>query len=85
MQGMAKDTCLPKLLRAELVHEFNNKSDRPTYYPARLASGKVTLPPWQGSADLRALSATNGFAVVPAGEMRYAAGSPMDVLMPELD
>ena len=85
MQGVVKETCLPTSYRAGLTHEFTHKSDRPTYYPARLGSGGVTLPIWQGSADLRALSATNGFAVVPPGEIRYAAGSLIDVLVTELD
>jgi molybdopterin molybdotransferase len=85
LQGMDHDSVCPQPVRFELTHEFVHKSDRPTYYPARVTSSGVTLPRWQGSADLRALSGTNAFAVVPPGEMRYAAGSPMDVLVPDLD
>jgi molybdopterin molybdotransferase len=85
LQGRLAEALLSKVLRVELAGEFQHRSDRPTYYPARLEGGRVTLPPWQGSADLRALTETNALAVVPVGEMRYSAGTPMDVIVPELD
>jgi len=85
LQGQPHNACLPHTLRAELSHDFATKSDRTTYYPARLEAGRVSLPKWHGSADLRALCGTDGFAVVPSGEMRYPAGTPLDVLVPGLD
>ncbi len=85
LQGRQEAACRPRMLRAELAHDFDYKSDRPSYHPACLEGCRVTLPRWHGSADLRALSGTDGFAVVPAGEMRYPAGTPLDVIVPDLD
>src|SRR5205807_4338386 len=50
----------PRVVSAALVEDFPYKTDRPTYYPARLetaADGWHVRPvAWFGSADLRALS-----------------------------
>jgi molybdopterin molybdotransferase len=72
------------VVAAELSADFTYKTDRPTYYPARLEhaarSWRVEMLPWQGSADLRALLPADGLAVLPAGELIYRAGQFLDVL-----
>ncbi len=82
-----QDSHLPNIIRAILTDEFQYRSDRPTYYPAKLGeedgSFRVTMVPWFGSADLRGLSAANAFAIVPKGENQFPAGHVMDVLSVE--
>lgn len=80
---------LAPLRQAKLTADYVHKSDRPTYYPVQLryeSTGWSATPiTWRGSGDLRSICLSNGFAVFPAGEVRYAAGSVIDVLMPEFD
>jgi len=76
-------------IKAKCGSEFSHKSDRPTYYPAKLnltADGwEAHAVGWKGSGDLRSICASNGFAVLPPGEVRYSAGDLMDVLLTEFD
>ena len=69
---------------AALTDDFSHRSDRPTYYPARLANqlGRVTIEPldWQGSADLRTLVEANALACFPAGRQQFHAGEMIRVL-----
>lgn len=78
---------VPPTLQVKLVVDFVHKSDRPTYYPVQLTihAGRYQAAPvpWKGSGDLRSLCRADGFAVLPAGEVRYAAGDLIDVLLPD--
>ena len=73
---------------AALAVEHAHRGNRPTYHPARLtvADGRTTVEPvrWQGSGDLRALTAANAWACFPAGDRTYPAGRAIRVLrLPE--
>jgi molybdopterin molybdotransferase len=74
----------PRMIHAELVEDFAYQSDRPTYYPVRLEDGErgwqIRPCPWFGSADLRALTQANVFAVFPAGNHQHSAGQRFPVL-----
>jgi molybdopterin biosynthesis enzyme len=64
---------------AALARDFPYKTDRPTYFPARLEAGdggwQIQPAQWFGSSDLRPLSGTNAFVLLPAGDHRHAAGT----------
>jgi molybdopterin molybdotransferase len=80
---------LPNLAQAQLAEDFALRTDRPTYYPARLMMDKGTLKArpaaWFGSPDLRGLGAANGFIVFPAGDHVYQAGKLFDVLTADFE
>lgn len=67
---------------AEAVAETN---DRPTYRPARLepveGGWAVRLLPWAGAPDLRGLQPADALLVLPAGDARYDAGTPVSVVL----
>ena len=69
---------------APLAVEFQQRSDRPTYHPARLVGtgANLTVTPldWQGSADLRTLVDAGALACFPGGARTYAAGKVIRVL-----
>ena len=69
----------------ELTIDFANRSERPTYHPARLctAEGKTFIEPltWQGSGDLRTLVDANALAILEPGPRQYAAGQEVKVLL----
>jgi molybdopterin molybdotransferase len=71
----------PKERRLPLSESLTAKHDRPTYHPAVIGADSVRPLPWQGSADLRALLPANGFVVLPPGEVSYAAGEIVDVIL----
>ncbi len=77
---------LPAVMQATLTTEFQHKSDRPTYFPVKLSllegHWQATPLKWKGSGDLRTLSEATTFAIFPVGEVRYAAGSSIEVLVP---
>jgi molybdopterin molybdotransferase len=77
----------PHMIEAELVEDFAYKTDRPTYYPARLESAtdgwKVRPVPWFGSPDLRGLAQAEAFVVLPAGDHQHRAGQRFAVLAVE--
>ncbi len=77
----------PRLRQAALAGDFHHRSDRPTYYPARLrtsgAGWRAEPVPWFGSPDLRAVTAANAFIVLAAGEHTYRAGDTLNVLCVE--
>jgi molybdopterin molybdotransferase len=74
----------PHFVQAAVVEDFEHRSDRPTYRPARLrASGtgwQVQPVAWFGSADLRGVTEANAFVVLPEGEHRYRTGDMLPVL-----
>jgi molybdopterin molybdotransferase len=69
----------------ELIAAYEQRGDRPTYFPARLRQDRgrvcVDLLDWRGSADLRTLAQADGLAVFPAGRSRYDAGQRVCVLL----
>ena len=59
----------PQPIAAVLTAPIDNRGDRPTYHPARIAFGSdgrlaVTPVRWAGSGDLRATVEANGVAVL---------------------
>jgi molybdopterin molybdotransferase len=68
-------------LKLPLAEPLAASHDRPTYHPAVVARDSVRPLPWSGSADLRGLLAANGFVVLPPGEVRYAAGDVVSVML----
>lgn len=79
--------CDPKMVLAKFLQPHRHKSDRPTYFPVALSMGPCgyeALPlPWQGSPDLRTVCRSDGFALLPVGEVEYAVGSEVRVLLPQ--
>ena len=77
----------PRFVQASLSEDFENRTDRPTYRPARLsASGtgwRVQPVPWFGSPDLRGVTDANAFVVLPEGEHHHRAGEVFSVLCVE--
>ncbi len=71
-------------IRARLQGELPKKIDRVHYLPARVwndGSGYVAEPvPWQGSADLFALTKANGFVIVPI-QTTYGKGDGVDCML----
>jgi molybdopterin molybdotransferase len=79
----------PRMLSLPLAEDFAYRTDRPTYYPARLETSAVGLAirplPWFGSADLRAVAPATGFILFPPGDLRHAAGQRFPFLQCDLD
>ncbi|MEM7312150.1 MAG: gephyrin-like molybdotransferase Glp [Planctomycetota bacterium] len=70
---------------ANMMDKFENRGDRPVYYPAsRDLSNRtqigVRLLPWKGSADLRTLAAADCLACLPA-RSNFAAGDPVEIMI----
>lgn len=81
MQRAWKRPCL----QAELIDPFQQRGDRPTFFPGRVEPNgtrwQVKLLDWRGSADLRTLTEANCLVHFPAGEQKYAGGSPVEVYL----
>ena len=79
----------PYLVQAELVEDFPYKTDRPTYHPAAVTSGRagwqVRAVPWFGSSDLRGLLPANAFVLLPTGEHQHRAGERFPVLVADME
>jgi molybdopterin molybdotransferase len=75
-------------IRARLTVEFSHRGDRTTFFPSRVidpgsdAAGLPTIEPlpWHGSADLRATSSADGFAIFAAGDRDYLSGEIVEFL-----
>jgi molybdopterin molybdotransferase len=71
-------------IRARLRGELPKKIERVHYLPAQVwddGSGYVAEPvPWQGSADLFALTKANGFVIVPI-QTAYGKGDVVDCML----
>jgi molybdopterin molybdotransferase len=80
---MGADLARPRI-RARLESAVTQKIERVQYLPARVryeGSGYVAeAVPWQGSADLFALTKANAFVVVPV-QTTCAKGDPVDCMM----
>jgi len=77
----------PYMAQAVLADDFAYRTDRPTYYPARLERHKsgwqVRPVPWFGSPDLRGLTEANAFVLFPVGDHQHRAGQTFAVLRVE--
>jgi molybdopterin molybdotransferase len=77
----------PKMVQATLAEDYTYRTDRPTYHPARLEvterSWRVWATPWFGSPDLRGVTPSNAFVLLPAGDHRHRAGDLLPVLVVE--
>jgi molybdopterin molybdotransferase len=71
-------------VRARLEADLNQKIDRVHYLPARVryeGTGYIAeTVPWQGSADLFALTKANAFVVVPV-QTAYTRGDTVECMM----
>ncbi|MBI2826765.1 MAG: molybdopterin molybdotransferase MoeA [Planctomycetia bacterium] len=81
-----RDATSGRRAQARLTKEYRQRGDRTTYFPATLSTRPdgthaVTPVGWQGSADLRGLSAANALAIFPPGEKTFAEGDVVDVLL----
>jgi molybdopterin molybdotransferase len=85
MRGLADPG--PAWVNAVLAEDFDYRTDRPTYHPARLEAAddgwRVRPVPWFGSADLRALTAADALVLFSPGEARRAAGTRYAVMRME--
>jgi molybdopterin molybdotransferase len=79
----------PHMVVAALAEDFAYRTDRPTYYPARLevegAGWRVVPVPWFGSADLRGLARANALILFPSGDHRHRKGQLFSVLPLDID
>jgi molybdopterin molybdotransferase len=74
---------------ASLEHDYDHAAGRAACLPARVtpalfvsaaeASHRVTILPWQGSADVATLARANALALLPAEGARYTAGTAINV------
>ncbi len=75
-------------IRGRLTAGFSHRGDRTTFFPSRAvhpgadAGGLPTIEPlaWHGSADLRATSGADGFAIFGAGDRDYVPGEIVEFL-----
>lgn len=79
------DPAVPRAVSGVLTTPYENRGDRPTYYPAKIAAnadGRLTVTPvrWAGSGDLRATVEADGTAVFEPNRS-YTAGDTIDVLL----
>lgn len=78
------DPAVPQLRPVSVACSWEYRSDRPTWFPARIEMGpgglQVHPVDWKGSADLRSCVEANCSLALPAGEIRLAAGQAVDVL-----
>ncbi len=77
----------PSIVRAALAEDYAYRTDRPTYHPAWLDTSdlgwRVRAVPWHGSPDLRGLTGSNAFVILPPGDHRHQAGLVFEVLCVE--
>jgi molybdopterin molybdotransferase len=75
---------LPRV-NARLANSFEQRGDRPTYFPARLdlrdRQHYVTPLAWKGSGDLRTLIEASALVFFPAGEHVFARGTNVEALL----
>ena len=71
MAGLRPDAAL----EAPLARDFSKKAEFTFFAKARLAEGQVEILPGQQSFRLAPLLAANGWAILPAGQGEFAAGT----------
>ncbi len=64
----------------KLATSFHTSNDRPTFHPVRWDGAGVWPLPWGGSADLRSFLPAQGLLILPAGEVRWTAGTMVPLL-----
>ncbi len=73
-----------KSVTAAISHDYNHSGGRAACLPAQLdqnsTGNRVTILPWQGSADLATLAKANGLVRLPAENRQFPAGTPLEVL-----
>ncbi len=68
--------------QATLGHDFRHKPGLTRFLPALLSSdGTLTQVPWQGSADVPALTRANAFLVAASDREEWKAGDLIQVLL----
>jgi molybdopterin molybdotransferase len=69
---------------APIAHDYTHTGGRAACLPAQLeqnsAGNRVTILPWQGSADLATLAGANGLVRLPAENWQLSAGALLQVL-----
>jgi len=65
--------------RGTLAVEHKHRGDRPAYWPAQFEpeTGEILPLSWQGSGDLRALTAANSLAHFPGGDRVWPVGEEL--------
>lgn len=75
----------PRTVMLPLAEAVSEVNDRPTYRPAvrePAAVGWAVRPlPWAGAPDLRGLQPADALMVLPAGDARFDAGTPVPVVL----
>lgn len=75
----------PHWTRGKLTAEVRGKAGLTRFVPAAVEGSmdgvKVTPRAWQGSGDVASVARADGFAVVPEGAERVAAGAEVSVLL----
>jgi molybdopterin molybdotransferase len=66
--------------RLPLTKPLTANHDRPTYHPAKLAANGIEPLPWFGSPDLRGMLNADAFILIPPGEVKFEAGTDVDVM-----
>ncbi len=82
-QSLTLDT-----IAAELAESYTHRGGRETFRPAHVTFDptaatfpQVTLPTWQGSADLAGMAAANGLLRLPPIDAELAAGDKVEVVL----
>ncbi len=74
----------PAVCDLPIAADFRSQNDRPTYWPARIETDKlsrrVRALPWSGSADLRSLHTADALLVLPPGLNELGAGEMVSVI-----
>jgi molybdopterin molybdotransferase len=74
----------PRIVQAELEHDFPYRTERPTYHPAALSTDgrgwRVKMTPWFGAPDMLGVTRGNALAVLPIGDHQHRAGQCLPVL-----
>jgi molybdopterin molybdotransferase len=69
---------------AAISHDYNHSGGRAACLPAKLdqnpSGNRVTILPWQGSADLATLAKANGLVRLPAENQQLPTGALLEVL-----
>lgn len=71
--------------RGQLAQAHQQRGDRPTYWPSRMAvdgnTRTITPLPWQGSGDQMTLHDANCLASFPGGDRTFEAGEGIEIIL----
>lgn len=83
-RALGVDPAIPVSVPAFLQTPFSHRSDRPTWFPARLSArdGQLVARPldWRGSSDLKSVAEANCSLELPEGEVQLNIGDIVRVL-----